>query len=436
MIIIQQILFILLLGFSVSLFAKNIHQIRNNILLGRQIQIYGTRTKRWKNVLFLALGQKKMFKNWIPAVLHIFVFSGFLIINVEVLEIILDGITGKHREFKPLLGPTYNILISSFELLAVLVILACSIFLIRRNILRLPRFHKPEMKTWPRTDANIILLVEIALMLLFLTMNCCDLALQTINSPGYIKTGPFLISNLVKPLFSNLNESDLIKLERWCWWLHISGILAFLNYLPYSKHLHILLAFPNTYFRGLEPPGKMNNIPEIQNEAQVLLGITPIAESSIGKSYEKLGALDINDLNWKNLLDAYSCTECGRCTAACPANMTGKLLSPRKIMMDTRDRMEEIGKIIRKQQNSKIQDKTLLFHYISEEELRACTSCGACVEECPISINPLDIIYQLRRYLVLEAAKAPKGWNSMFSNMENNQAPWQYSNEERENWTL
>jgi heterodisulfide reductase subunit C len=431
--IIQQILFVLIFALAVYLFTRKVRQIRRNIFLGKTKQVDDRKGERWRSVLLLAFGQKKMFRNWIPAVLHFFVYAGFIIINIEILEIILDGLTGTHRMFAPLLGPVYNVLIGCFEVLAVLVIIGCAIFLIRRNILKVKRFQDREMTSWPKSDANYILIMEIILMLLFLTMNTSDRALQLAGAPYYTQTGPFWISSALAPWVSHLHGGTLTGLERGAWWLHILGVLFFLNYLPYSKHFHIILAFPNAYYRDLEPKGKMDNMPEITREVKMMMAPTE-TEQPTSPPPEKFGAKDVTDLDWKNLMDAYTCTECGRCTAACPASQTGKLLSPRKIMMDTRDRLEEVGAHL--DENGKVgQDgKSLLYDYISVEELRACTTCNACVQECPVSINPLDIILQLRRYLIMDDANAPAEWNAMFTNIENNMAPWKFSPGDRGKW--
>ncbi len=407
-------------------------KIRRNILLGKDEDRSDNPGARWKNVLLLAFGQKKMFRNPLVAIMHLFVYVGFVIINIEVLEIGLDGLLGTHRLFLPALGGFYNFLINSFEILAALVLISCIIFLIRRNGVHIKRFWARELVGWPKDDANIILIVEIVLMSLFLLMNSADRALQLQNAAHYHVTGDFLISGFIAPLFSGLSVSSLIILERTAWWLHIIGILAFLNYLPLSKHLHILLAFPNAYYMRLFPLGQMKNMSAIQNE--VLYMMEPEKAPTEVAAPESFGAKDVADLSWKNLLDAYTCTECGRCTAACPANITGKLLSPRKIMMDTRDRLEEVGKNINANKSFVPDGKTLLHDYITVEELRACTSCNACVTECPISINPLDIIYELRRSLVMEESNAPQEWNGMFSNIENNFAPWKLSPDERDKW--
>ncbi len=429
--IVQQILFVLISAFSIWLFSKNIIQIRKNIFLGKDETINDNPTTRWKNVLLLAFGQKKMFKNPLVAVLHFFVYAGFIIINLEVLEIVLDGLLGTHRLFAQPLGSLYSLLINSFEVLAFLVLVACIIFLVRRNLIKLKRFISKDLDGWPRSDANYILITEIVLMTLFLTMNVMDRSLQLQGHELYYDTGSFLISGIFAPSFTQFSSASLIGIERFCWWLHIIGIFAFLNYIPYSKHLHILLAFPNAYYAKLIPQGKMANMPSIQNE--VLYAMQPELIPVEAAATEKFGAKDIFDLSWKNLLDAFTCTECGRCSDACPANKTGKLLSPRKIMMDTRDRVEDVSKNIKANGEWKDDNKTLL-DYISIEELRACTTCNACVEECPVSINPLDIILELRRSLVMEDSNAPQEWNTMFSNVENNFAPWKFSPDDRDKW--
>jgi ferredoxin len=373
-----------------------------------------------------------MFKNPLVAVMHLVVYGGFIIINLEVLEIVLDGFLGTHRLFVPYIGFLYNWLLNAFEFLAVLVIIVCATFLIRRNILRLKRFASKDLNGWPRSDANYILFTEIVLMSLFLTMNACDLTLQAHGSEHYHQTGQFFFSGLISPMFAGLSDGTLIAIERTCWWLHIIGIFAFLNYLPYSKHLHILLAFPNAYYARLEPVGKMNNMPAVQNE--VLYAMQPELAPTDAPPPARFGAKDVFDLSWKSLLDAYSCTECGRCTAACPANMTGKLLSPRKIMMSTRDRLEVVGKNINQNKSFVDDQKSLLHDYIAVEELRACTTCNACVEACPVSISPLNIIIELRRSLIMEESNAPQEWNGTFSNIENNFAPWKFSPDDRDLW--
>ena len=429
---IQQALFILVSGFAIWFFSKKVKEIRRNIFLGKEEDYADNPAARWRNLLLLALGQKKMFRNPLVALMHLVIYAGFIIINLEVLEIFLDGILGTHRLFLSPLGGLYSILINSFEILALLVLIVCVIFLTRRNVIKLKRFISKDLNGWPRSDANNILITEIVLMSLFLLMNSTDRALQLNQVPGYHETGRFIISGFFAPPLSNLPVANLVIIERTAWWLHIVGIFAFLNYLPWSKHLHILLAFPNAYYARLQPAGKMINMPAIQNE--VLYAMQPEQAPAEAQVPGKFGAKDVMDLSWRNLLDAYSCTECGRCTAACPANQTGKLLSPRKIMMDTRDRLEEVGKNININKHFIEDGKTLLHNYISVEELRACTTCNACVEECPVSISPLEIILELRRSLIMEESSAPPEWNSMFSNVENNFAPWKFAPDERDKW--
>jgi heterodisulfide reductase subunit C len=430
-----QILFVILITVSIFLFTKRALEIKRNILLGRDENLNDHKSIRLKNVLLLAFGQKKMFKNPLVAILHFFVYAGFIIINIEILEIVLDGILGTHRLFLPYTSAIYNYLINAFEFLAAAVLISCVIFFIRRNTLHIKRFISKDLKGWPKSDANYILITEIVLMSLFLIMNTTDQILQSAQTNHYSETGNFYISSLLMPLFQNLSISSLVIIERTCWWLHIIGIFAFLNYLPYSKHLHIILAFPNAYYSRLNVQGKMNNMPAIQQEVLYAMQPELIPTEPDTAEVKKFGAKDVFDLSWKNLLDSYTCTECGRCSAACPANSTGKLLSPRKIMMDTRDRITEVGKNIQKNGSFIDDNKSLLRDYISEEELRACTTCNACVEACPVSINPLDIIFQLRRYLIMEESNAPQEWNSMFSSIENNFAPWKLSPDERNKWT-
>lgn len=429
-----QLLFILLATGAGFLFAGNILQIRKNILLGKDEDLTDQPSLRWKNMLLVALGQKKMFRNPTVAILHLFVYAGFIIINIEVLEIVLDGLAGTHRLFLHTLGGLYTFLIDVFEILAATVLISCVIFLVRRNVIKLKRFISKDLDGWPRSDANYILVTEIILMGLFLTMNSADKALQIQEAGGYHLTGNFIISGGLSSLFAHMPAATLIVIERTCWWLHIIGIFAFLNYLPYSKHLHIMLAFPNTYYARLQPKGEMKNMPDVQNE--VLYMMQPELAPAGDAQPMKFGAKDVQDLSWKNLLDAYSCTECGRCTAACPANITGKALSPRKIMMDTRDRATEVGRNIKANGSFTNDGKTLLHDYISVEELRSCTSCNACVQECPVSINPLDIIFELRRSLIMEDSNAPQEWNGMFSNVENNFAPWKLSPDDRDRWAV
>ena len=431
---VPQIIFIILLGFSVWLFTKNIIRIRKNIFLGKAEDVSDQKNLRWRNLFLLALGQKKMFKNKTVAIMHFIIYAGFIIINIEVLEILLDGIFGTHRLFLGTLGILYTIAINFFEILAFGVLAVCVVFLARRNIIKLKRFVSNDLNGWPRTDANLILVVEIILMSLFLMMNATDRALQLKGSEHYRDAGSFIISGVIAPLFNNFSVASLVTIERTSWWLHIAGILAFLNYLPYSKHLHIALAFPNSYYGRLEPLGEIDNMVSVQNEVKYMM--QPELAPTDSAAPLKFGAKDIFDLKWTNLMGAYSCTECGRCSSACPANMTGKLLSPRKIMMDTRDRLQEVGKNIDKNGSFLDDGKTLLNDYISVEELRACTTCNACVEACPVSINPLEIIIELRRSLIMEDSNAPQEWNGMFTNIETNYAPWKLSPDERDKWAV
>ena len=427
-----QLSFLGLLVVAGFLFYKRANLIKRTIFLGKPGGVYDQKAERWKRVLLLAFGQKKMFKNPLVAFLHFIIYAGFIIINLEVLEIVIDGISGQHRIFAPFLGNYYRYFINGFEILAFGVTLVCIIFLIRRNILYIKRLRSNDLAGWPKTDANIILIAEIVLMTLFFLMNGADQALQTLQHPHYVQTGSFIISGSLSGLLSHFSVANLLVLERTCWWLHIIGILAFLNYLPYSKHLHIILAFPSAYYSSLEPAGKLTNMPSVQNE--VLYAMDPSKAPTDAAPPTTFGAKDVFDLSWKNLMEAYSCTECGRCSTACPATSTGKLLSPRKIMMATRDRLEEVGKNISINSSFVDDQKTLLHNYISVEELRACTTCNACVEACPVSLSPLNIIMELRRSLIMEESNAPSEWNNTFSNIENNFAPWKFSPEDRENW--
>ena len=387
-------------------------------------------------MLRVAFGQSKMVSKPVSGILHLIVYIGFIIINIELLEIILDGILGTHRIFAPYLGSFYSFLIASFEILAALVIISVILFWTRRNLLKINRFWNPEMKGWPKKDADFILYFEIILMSLFLLMNTTDFLLQNLEVPNYIKAGFFPVSQFITPFFSSFSIQTLILFERTFWWLHITGILIFLNYLYYSKHLHILLAFPNTFFANLDPKGKFVNNKTVKKEVKLMLdpNIDPYANLESGSESGKFGASDVLDLNWVQLMNAYTCTECGRCTSECPANQTGKLLSPRKIMMDTRDRLEEVGSNISYNGSFKDDGKQLLEDYISQEELWACTSCNACVEACPIGIDPLSIIMDMRQYLVMEQSSAPGDLNNMMSNIENNGAPWPFNNQDRLLW--
>ena len=426
MFLLPNIIFGLILFFGIGFFVRNINKLKRNIKLGNDVSFTGSNKQRWINMARIALGQSKMVTRPISGALHVIVYLGFIIINIEVLEIVIDGLFGTHRIFSSI-GPIYGILIGTFEVLAVLVLISVILFWFRRNVIKIKRFLSDEMKGWPKSDANLIIYFEIILMILFLTMNAADVEFQAMNSGN-------IISGLIAPMFDGL---ALNLIERTAWWLHIIGILIFLNYLYYSKHLHILLAFPNTYFGSLNPKGYLKNLDSVTNEVKIMMDpdSDPYSDMNESEVIDKFGASDVFDLNKIQLLNAYTCTECGRCTSECPASQTGKKLSPRKIMMDTRDRLEEVGLNIDTNKGKFVSDgKQLLGDFISEEEIWACTSCNACVEACPISINPLSIILDMRRYLVMEKSAAPSELNNMMNNIENNGAPWPYNQMDRLNW--
>ena len=431
------VIFLIILLAGIGYFAMNVKKLSRNINLGRAGKPADNKPQRFKNMARIALGQTKMVVRPVAGLLHVIVYLGFIIINIEVLEITIDGIFGTHRVFAPL-GNIYNILIASFEVLALLVILAVIIFWLRRNFIRIKRFIKPEMKGWPKLDANLILYIELVLMVLFLTMNAADYQLQLMNAPHYTKAGLFPVSQFMNSIFDGMSVSNIILIERAAWWMHIVGILAFLNYLYYSKHLHILLAFPNTYFGKLTPPGQFDNLEAVTKEVKLMMdpNADPFAApAEDAPPPDKFGASDVMDLSKVQLLNAYTCTECGRCTSECPANLTGKKLSPRKIMMDTRDRLEEVGSIMDANKGKFVEDgRQLLGDFISPEELWACTSCNACVEAGPVSIDPLAIIISMRQYLVMEQSAAPGDLNVMMGNIENKGAPWPFNQMDRLNW--
>ena len=429
---IPNILFALALIVGIGFFANNVKKLIRNIKLGRDVDVSDHTSQRWKNMAMIALGQSKMVKRPVSGFLHIIVYVGFIIINIEVLEIIIDGLLGTHRIFSSI-GPMYGVLIGVFEILAVLVFVSVIVFWMRRNIIKIKRFWSKEMTSWPKNDANNILYIEVVLMVLFLIMNATDLKFQAMENGN-------VISQYLTPLFSGFSDGTIHIIERNAWWLHILGILAFLNYLYFSKHLHILLAFPNTYFGKIVPKGQFKNNEAVTKEVKMMMdpNVDPFAAQPEGAGDEipaKFGASDVQDLSWVQLLNAYTCTECGRCTSECPANITGKKLSPRKIMMDTRDRLEEVGKNI-DANNGVFKDdgKQLLDDYITREELWACTTCNACVEACPVSIDPMSIIMEMRNYLIMEQSAAPMELNNMMANIENNGAPWPYNQMDRLNW--
>ena len=432
--ILPNIIFSFLLVISLGFFARNIRKLIRVINLGKPVDRSDNPGKRLSNMIRIALGQSKMVSKPISGALHVIVYLGFIIINIEVLEILIDGVTGSHRFFSKYFNTTiYNFLIASFEIFALLVLISVIIFWTRRNLLKINRFLSSEMKGWPKFDADNILYFEVVLMMLFLSMNATDLILQERNFEGYYSAGSFPVSSFMVPIFDSYSTSTIYSLERVFWWSHIIGIFFFLNYLYYSKHLHILLAFPNTYYANLEEKGKFDVLESVKNE--VLLMFYPEKSSQNNQSVDKFGASDVLDLNWVQLMNAYSCTECGRCTSECPANLTGKKLSPRKIMMDTRDRLEKVSENISNNNGEFIDDgDRLLDNYISKEELWACTSCNACVEACPINIDPLSIIMDMRQYLIMEESSAHPDLNNMMNNIENNGAPWPYNQQDRELW--
>jgi heterodisulfide reductase subunit C len=435
--VISQIVFALFLATGVYFFAGSVGVIRRNILLGKDIDLSDNPAARWKQLFWVAMGQSKMVKRPVAGFFHILIYVGFVLINIEVLEIMIDGLLGTHRFFAHYLGNIYDVAIGFFEILAFGVIVACVVFLWRRYVSKIPRLQMPELKGWPMKDATIILVVEIVLMGALIQMNAAE---QVLQQRGVMAVhGSFPISQFLVPFFEGFSDGSLVFLERTAWWFHFVGILVFLNYVPFSKHWHIIMSFPNVYYSSLSPKGQFSNMASVTTEVKLMMD--PSAQPPEG--YEAplgFGVKDVQDLTWKNLMDAYSCTECGRCSSVCPANITGKLLSPRKVMMDTRDRLEEVGKAIDAAKKAgapiegKVEDGKDLHSYISAEELWACTTCNACAEACPVNINPVDIIYQMRQYKVMEESAAPSELNGMFTNMENNGAPWQFNQNDKGNW--
>ncbi|MEN3041482.1 MAG: (Fe-S)-binding protein [Bacteroidia bacterium] len=428
-----QVIFGIILAAAVAFFVYHVRLLRKTILLGREVEISGEPAQRWAQMFRVAVFQQRMMDKPIASAAHWVIYVGFLVINLEVLEIVLDGLTGSHRILAPYLGVVYDMMTVSAEIFLGLVFIAAVIFLWRRNIAKVPRFHTAEMKGWPPLDANIILWTEIVLVTALLIMNAADQVLQARRVAPYEAVGTFPLSQWLTPLLSGFSNEALVFIERAAWWVHILGILAFLNYIPFSKHLHIFLAFPNTYYAPIQPAAKVSSLPQVTAVVKEALGM-PVENGHSDSQPQTLGAKDVTDLTWKNLLDAYTCTECGRCTSVCPAHLTGKKLSPRKIMMDTRDRLEEIKRAIYKTGKWEPDGKALLGDYITPEEIWACTTCNACVRACPVLINPVSIILQLRQYLVMEASQAPETINVLFVNLENNGSPWAFPSADRAKW--